>query len=642
MELLTYNIVGEYCSLLLASIVLFFMFFSKPRKSYNYSINLGGFIASIGMIITNVGLYEVAKHPQLFHKTFVMIIMIVFMLLDVLLMTLVYVYIHHMSTKKRIKSRRFMIYVAGVAVIYLICAGSRFAQNKMYTFSPERGFEYTGFVRFYCIMAIVVCVTCLVLCIFNRKKLSRAGLCFAFVFMPLEVVVLSLQCMRPTTIFSSLCFVVAFLIIYLLFHCNPYDEICACQNEHSLETRIQESLLFHRKFTLMYISLPQLNEYDNLREDENITGKIAQTVRAVEALHKSIYIYRIDNGTFAVYIGSVDKQLIELLEARIKIILDRVIEQASYMMYYKMVGMQSSPLLTKAFMYRSFYPYLKEKLDSRATCACIMAKEEHYQGFMQAHRIQHVLADIRNKRDLDDPRVLCYAQPIYSVKDGGFRTAEALMRLDLDGEIIYPNKFISVAEKNSCLHVITCIMLNKVCRAIKELEAEYDFDAITINCSSSEFSDKNLHRELIHIIETNGVDKSKIRLELTESAMSEDFENVTENMAKLNQAGVQFYLDDFGTGYSNLDRIISCPFNTVKFDKTLLYKSLDSENTNSLITYMIDIFKQLGFVVLVEGVENDEQNQYSIDRGFDYIQGFKYAKPAPVEELSKFFTKKDM
>ena len=461
------------------------------------------------------------------------------------------------------------------------------------------------------------------------------------IFMPLETVALILQGMYPTTIFSSMCFVIAFLIMYLLFHCNPYDEICACQNEHSLETRVQESLLFHKKFTLMYISFPQLNEYDNLREDEMVTGKISRTVRAVEALHRSIHIYRIDNGTFAVYIGSADKQLIEVLEVRIKIILDRVLEQASYMMYYKMVGMQASPLLTKAFMYRSFYLYLKERLDSRATCACIMAKEEHYQDFMEAHRIQQVLADIRNKRDLNDPRVLCYAQPIYSVKDGEFRTAEALMRLDLDGEVIYPNKFISVAEKNSCLHVITCIMLNKVCRAIKEFEEAYDFDAITINCSSSEFSDVNLHRELIGIIESNGVDKSKIRLELTESAMSEDFENVTQNMSKLTQAGVQFYLDDFGTGYSNLDRIISCPFNTVKFDKSLLYKSLDSENTNSLITYMIDIFKQLGFVVLVEGVENEEQNQYSIDRGFDYIQGFKYAKPAPVEELSKYFSKKN-
>ena len=641
MELLTYSIIGEYCSLLLALIVLFFMFFSKPRKSYNYSINLGGFLASVGMILTNIGLYEVAKHPQIFHKTAVMVIMILFMLFDVLLMTLIYAYIHHMSTKRRMKKKHLMLYMAAISAVYLVCAGSRFAGQRMYTFSPENGFEYTGFVQFYCVMGIIVCVSCLIVCAINRKKLSRAGLCFAFIFIPMEVAALILQCLHPTTIFSSLCFVLAFLIVYLLFHCNPYDEICACQNEHSLETRIQESLLFHKKFTLLYISLPQLKEYDNLREDEKITGRIAKTVRAVEALHKSIYIYRIDNGTFAVYIGSVDRQLIEVLEARIKIILDNALEKASYLMYYKMVGMQSSPLLNKAFMYRSFYPYLKERLNPGATCACIMAKEEHYQGFMQAHRIQHVLADIRNKRDLNDPRVLCYAQPIYSVKDGEFRTAEALMRLDLDGEIIYPNKFISLAEKNSCLHVITCIMLNKVCRAIKELEAEYDFDAITINCSSSEFADKNLHRELIHIIESNGVEKSKIRLELTESAMSEDFENVTENMAKLNQAGVQFYLDDFGTGYSNLDRIISCPFNTVKFDKSLLYKSLDSENTNSLITYMIDIFKQLGFVVLVEGVENEEQNRYSIDRGFDYIQGFKYAKPAPVEELSKFFSKKN-
>lgn len=641
MELLTYSIIGEYCSLLLACIVLFFMFFSKPRKSYNYTINLAGFCGSVGIILCSICLYELAKHPAFFSKTLVMIVMIVYMLFDVLLMTLLYAYIQHMSTKRKMTARRFSVYMACVAVVYLAFAGNRFAQNKMYSYSPEYGFEYMGFVRFYCVMGMVVCISCLFACIMNRKKLSRAGICFALVFIPLEIGALALQSAYPTTIFSSLCFVVAFLIMYLLFHCNPYDEICACQNEHSLETRIQESILFHRKFTVLYVSFPQLNEYDNLREDEAVTGKIARTVRAVEALHRLIYIYRIDDGTFAIYIASVDQSLIDVLEARIKMIFDRVLDEASYLMYYKMVGMQSAPLLNKAFMYRSFYQYLKEKLDSRATCACIMAKAEDYEGFLESHRIQQVLADIRNKRDLNDPRVLCYAQPIYSVKDGGFRTAEALMRLDLDGEVIYPNKFISVAEKNSCVHVITCIMLNKVCRAIKELEAEYDFDAITINCSSSEFSDINLHRELISIIESNGVDKNKIRLELTESAMSEDFENVTENMRKLTQAGVQFYLDDFGTGYSNLDRIISCPFNTVKFDKTLLYKSLDSENTNSLITYMIDIFKQLGFVVLVEGVENEEQNRYSIERGFDYIQGFKYAKPAPVEQLCQYFSKKD-
>ena len=89
----------------------------------------------------------------------------------------------------------------------------------------------------------------------------------------------------------------------------------------------------------------------------------------------------------------------------------------------------------------------------------------------------------------------------------------------------------------------------------------------TINCSSSELSNRNLFDELMAIINSNNIMPEHIRLELTESAMFDDFNMVIHNMEKLNESGIKFYLDDFGTGYSNLERIIGCPFNTIKFDK---------------------------------------------------------------------------
>ena len=189
------------------------------------------------------------------------------------------------------------------------------------------------------------------------------------------------------------------------------------------------------------------------------------------------------------------------------------------------------------------------------------------------------------------------------------------MRLSLDGTIIYPDKFIPIAEKNNCIHTLTRIILNKVCKIVAEFEKKYDFDAITINCSSSELSNRNLFDELMAIINSNN------------------------NMEKLNESGINFYLDDFGTGYSNLERIIGCPFNTIKFDKTLLYKSLDNSAVSDIVSHLTSVFKEQGFVLLIEGVENEEQASYSIDKGFDYIQGYKYAKPQPVINLKDYFDK---
>lgn len=267
-------------------------------------------------------------------------------------------------------------------------------------------------------------------------------------------------------------------------------------------------------------------------------------------------------------------------------------------------------------------------------------EEEDYVAFYRQYQIFQMLMDIRDTNDLNDERVLCYTQPIYDIQKKSFRTAEALMRLSLNGKVIYPDQFIELAEGNNCIHILTRIMLNKVCQNIKALNQKYDFDAITVNCSTSEFSDRNLHKELLEIIHMNDIPTSKIRLELTESAMAKDFEAVLYNMNQLKAAGIDFYLDDFGTGYSNMERIVSCPFKTIKFDKCLLYKAIEDENVNVLVKSMVEVFRNLGLVLLIEGVEDTEHRDYSIEQGFDYIQGYYYAKPVDVKYLIEYFNEK--
>ena len=187
--------------------------------------------------------------------------------------------------------------------------------------------------------------------------------------------------------------------------------------------------------------------------------------------------------------------------------------------------------------------------------------------FKKEERIIELLKDISDERNLNDERVLCYAQPIFDVDNKSFRTAEALMRIQYKDQIITPDKFIGLAEKYGYIHSLTCIMLNKVCLAIKDFEKNgYDFDGITINCSAIEFSSKNLYKQLFKIIYDNKIDIRHIRIELTESAIVTSSNNVIDNMSKLSAAGVVFYLDDFGTGYSNFERMMEFPFNIIEYD----------------------------------------------------------------------------
>ena len=95
---------------------------------------------------------------------------------------------------------------------------------------------------------------------------------------------------------------------------------------------------------------------------------------------------------------------------------------------------------------------------------------------------------------------------------------------------------------------------------------------------------------------------------------------------------------DFGTGYSNFDRILSLKLDVVKFDRSLLLMANKDENSQFILNYFSTAFKKLGYKVLYEGVETDEQETICVNSHADYLQGFKFSKPIPIEELKNFLS----
>lgn len=230
-----------------------------------------------------------------------------------------------------------------------------------------------------------------------------------------------------------------------------------------------------------------------------------------------------------------------------------------------------------------------------------------------------------------------YYQPIYSLRDKKYLSAEALVRLYNEKYgFISPELFIPKTEQTGDIIKIGRFVFEEVCRFIgskefKELGLEY----IEVNLSVIQCMQGGLAGDLIALMKKYNVSPGSINLEITESADSHTQNIIAENMKTLLDAGFTFSLDDFGTGYSNMQRMASLPLKIVKLDKTFA----DFESNPRLMVVLQNIVKMLkdmNMEIVVEGVETRELVERFGMLDCEFIQGFYYSRPLPKKEFIEF------
>ena len=230
-----------------------------------------------------------------------------------------------------------------------------------------------------------------------------------------------------------------------------------------------------------------------------------------------------------------------------------------------------------------------------------------------------------------------YYQPIYSVRDKKFVSAEALIRL-IDDEygFISPGLFIPAAEESGAIHMIGDFVLNDVCRFIsrnnlEELGVHY----IEINLSVAQCVEPGLVRKIIDTMMDYQILPDKLNLEITETAVDYEQEITMQNINGLSNNGFSFSLDDYGTGYSNIKRLASLPLDIVKLDKSFV-DEIEDPKMWTVIEKTVNMLKKINKKILVEGVEDENALNKFIELGCDYIQGFYFSKPLPGDEYLRF------
>ena len=312
-----------------------------------------------------------------------------------------------------------------------------------------------------------------------------------------------------------------------------------------------------------------------------------------------------------------------------------------YRMDYKIITIHSSPELKSGDDYLALNEFLERKVKMNTAYEC---DHNDVVAYLNANYIVAELHDIVQKNDLNDERVLVYCQPVYNAMTKSFTTAEALMRLDLENiGIVYPDVFIPLAEKYDYIHFLSMIILNKTCKEVHRLLDEgFAVDRISVNFAMSELRDANFCDEVKKIVEDNDIPFDKIALELTESMNEAEFSHVQGVMKVLHEVGMKFYLDDFGTGYSNFERIMKLPIDIIKFDRSLTLVAVNDEGSRDMVVGFTDIFRKANYKILFEGVEDEADEKQCIDMSALYLQGYKYSRPIPIDELERFLEKEPM
>ncbi|MCE1226564.1 MAG: EAL domain-containing protein [Geobacteraceae bacterium] len=244
----------------------------------------------------------------------------------------------------------------------------------------------------------------------------------------------------------------------------------------------------------------------------------------------------------------------------------------------------------------------------------------------------------RLERAIHDNQLELYYQPQIALLSGKIVGAEALLRWH-EPELgwISPAEFIPVAEARGMMMELGGWVLRTACHQIRQWQDSGLFcqGRIAINVSARQLDDPDFPGLIGRILEEAGVPSSCLELELTESVLMTDPQQVISILSELKEQGFALAIDDFGTGYSSLAYLKRFPVDTLKIDQTFVREMLLDQNDRAIVATIIAMAQQLGLTTVAEGVEFEEQRQMLQELGCVLAQGFLFSRPEPSDEFTR-------
>jgi EAL domain-containing protein (putative c-di-GMP-specific phosphodiesterase class I) len=201
--------------------------------------------------------------------------------------------------------------------------------------------------------------------------------------------------------------------------------------------------------------------------------------------------------------------------------------------------------------------------------------------------------------------------------------------------MVSPGEFIPVAEQAGLILPLGQWVLAAACDQLVAWNSSAATRRlnVAVNVSARQFRHPGFTPQLLELLRVSGANPYRLKLELTESMLLSDFEDVIVKMSELRSIGVNFALDDFGTGYSSLSYLKRLPLDQLKIDQSFVRDVLTDPNDAAIARTILSLARSLDLSVVAEGVESAGQRDFLLRCGCKAFQGYFFGRPVVVEDL---------
>lgn len=541
----------------------------------------------------------------------------------------------------RMKRRVLVVYFApcAIAVLMVMISG---LTGWVFYIDPLMGYRHGSLHFIISIIPVIYCIPGMLQLIYMRKYLPQ-NLVYATIATSIGFVfgigVYLLTGSKPIML-GTIVLIVLLQLFSVLFYDSFWDEASKTLNAMAFQFFVKKCMDRKKQIEVIIVQMAGFSYFCNTKEKDLIEEVCKSIVSDLKSISKLNTIYYLDNGAFAVAIDDTQLQknrmtmMKEIREYCYQVRGESVKKIVSEFDIYDILMPEDTDNPKAILTYINRNQGMGEQREEKVRF--LKGNQIHLD---QALREESVIGAIAGA--VQERKFQVYYQPIYSVKEKKFVSAEALVRLQDDKlGFIPPDEFIPLAEERGMINEIGMQVLEQVCQTMaKGLLQNNGVSYLEVNLSVCQFMDDSFERQIANCLEKYQLSRSRINFEITETATPFEQKKMQKMLLHMAEQGFHFSLDDYGTGYSNLEAVMEYPLDLIKMDKSIIWSAFEDEKAMGTMKSLIDMFHRLGFFIVAEGIETKKMVDVLSELGVDYLQGFYYSKPLPLTEYLEFLIK---
>ena len=421
------------------------------------------------------------------------------------------------------------------------------------------------------------------------------------------------------------------------------DPLTSLPNRLLFRTKLEESVKSaasdKSRVAVLFVDLDFFKNFnDSLGHDAGDAVLRAAATRLQDAVRQDDVVARFGGDEFVVLISRLEAQHAEHVALTVA---EGILETLS-----KPFDVAGTSLTMPASLGIAIYPHdgaNASELIKNADTAMYAAKQagrnriEHFSGGSSRQQALRTQFENDIRRGLAAGEFFLMFQPQVDSDTGSPTGLEALLRWRHHTRgLIQPAEFIPIAEESGIINPLGQRALAMACEQFKLWQGQDIHPRISVNVSARQLADPGWLKSVDDTIARTGIPPNYLDLEITESMLVGNPQNVIDTLDTLGQMGVTLTLDDFGTGYSSLSYLTRLPFHTIKIDRSFI-QHIDEKPRRGIVQAIVAIAHSLGMRIIAEGVETPLQLSILREIGCEEIQGFYIAKPLDANAIESWW-----